>query len=125
MVAAALAVASVGTVVILRLEARAEVRRELRDQAGRLASRVETVQAPGALPAVARALRLEGAAILRIEPDGRLRGIPPAGVTLADLDPARLRAGRTVTGVAPAGSPSPPPPPSGPRPRSWWSSAVR
>ncbi|MEA2902259.1 MAG: two-component system, OmpR family, sensor kinase [Actinomycetota bacterium] len=102
-VAAALAVASVGTVVILRLEARAEVRRELREQAGRLASRVETVQAPGALPAVARALRLEGASILRIDPDGRLRGIPPAGVTLADLDPALLRDGRTVTGVAPGG----------------------
>ena len=69
----------------------------------RLASRVETVQAPGALPAVARALRLEGATVLRLDPDGRLRGVPPAGVTLADLDPARLRAGRTVTGVAPGG----------------------
>jgi two-component system sensor histidine kinase BaeS len=102
-VAAALAVASIGTVVILRLEARAQVRTELGDQAGRLASRVETVQAPGALAAVARALRLEGAAVLRLEPDGRLRGVPPAGITMDDLDPTRLRAGRTITGVAPGG----------------------
>jgi len=102
-VAAALAVASVGTVVILRFEARAAARTELRDQAVRLASRVETVQAPGALAAVARALRLEGAAVLRLEPGGRLRGTPPAGVTLADLDPARLAAGRAVSGVAPGG----------------------
>ena len=102
-VAAALAVASIGTFVILRLEARADARSELGDQAGRLASRVETVQAPGALAAVVRALRLEGAAVLRIDAEGRLRGTPPAGVGLADLDPVRLRAGRTVTGVAPGG----------------------
>ncbi len=102
-VAAALAVASIGTVVILRLEARADARRELRDQAVRLATRVETVQAPGALTAVTRALRLEGASVLRLEADGRLRGIPPAGVTLADLDPSPLAAGRTVTGVTPGG----------------------
>jgi two-component system sensor histidine kinase BaeS len=101
MVAAALAVASIGTVVILRVQARAQARTELRDQAVRLASRVETVQAPGALPAVTRALRLQGATILRLEPDGRLRGNPPAGVAVSDLDPAVLRAGRPVTGVAP------------------------
>ncbi|HEX7275824.1 MAG TPA: HAMP domain-containing sensor histidine kinase, partial [Acidimicrobiales bacterium] len=102
-VAAALAVASMGTLVILRLEARASVRVELREQAARLASRVETVQAPGALPAVIRALRLEGASVLRLEPGGRLRGVPPAGVTLADLNPTRLAAGRPVTGVAAGG----------------------
>jgi two-component system sensor histidine kinase BaeS len=102
-VAAALAVASIGTFVILRLEARADARSELGDQAGRLASRVETVQAPGALAAVARALRLEGASVLRIDAEGLLRGTPPAGVALADLDPVRLRAGQTVTGVRPGG----------------------
>lgn len=102
-VAAALVVASLGTVVVLRLEARAELRRELRAQATRLAARVETVQAPGALQTVARALRLEGASVLRLDPDGRLRGAPPPGVVLAELDPARLGAGRTVTGVTPRG----------------------
>ncbi|HVF13329.1 MAG TPA: HAMP domain-containing sensor histidine kinase, partial [Acidimicrobiales bacterium] len=102
-VAAALAVASIGTVVILRLQARTEARTELRDQAVRLASRVETVQAPGALQAVTRALRLEGADVLRLDDGGRLRGNAPPGVTLADLDPERLRAGRPVTGVGPGG----------------------
>ncbi len=102
-VAAALAVASGGTAVILRLEARGAARSELRDQAVRLASRVETVEAPGALQVVARALRLEGASILRLDGDGRLRGIPPAGVTLADLDGPRLAAGRPVTGLVPGG----------------------
>ncbi len=100
-VAAALAVASIGTVVILRLQARAEARTELRDQAVRLASRVETVEAPGALPVVTRALRLEGASVLRLGPDGRLRGNLPTGVGAGDLDPGRLRAGRPVTGVRP------------------------
>jgi len=103
MVAAALAVASIGTVVILRLEARAAARTELRDQAVRLAARVETVQAPGALQVVTRALRLEGANVLRLAEDGSLRGNPPSGVTLADLDSDRLRAGRPVTGVIPGG----------------------
>ncbi|MEA2687213.1 MAG: two-component system, OmpR family, sensor kinase [Actinomycetota bacterium] len=102
-VAAALAVASIGTVVILGLEARGRARTELRDQAVRLAARVETVEAPGALAAVTRALRLEGATVLRLERDGRLRGVMPAGVSVADLDAARLRAGRPVTGVAPGG----------------------
>ncbi len=102
-VAAALAVASIGTAVILRLEARAAVRSELGDQATRLATRVETVEAPGALPAVVRALRLEGASVLRLDPDGRLRGVPPPGVTLADLNTSRLAAGRPVTGVVPRG----------------------
>ena len=102
-VAAALAVASIGTVVILRLEARAAARTELRDQAVRLAARVETVQAPGALQVVTRALRLEGATVLRLDADGRLRGIPPAGVALADLDAPRLRSGRPVSGVIPRG----------------------
>ena len=102
-VAAALAVASIGTVVILRLEARGAARTELRDQAVRLASRVDTVEAPGALLAVTRALRLEGATVLRLEADGRLRGVMPAGVTAADLDVGRLRAGRPITGVAPGG----------------------
>ncbi len=102
-VAAALAVASIGTAAILRLEARAGARTELRDQAVRLASRVETVQAPGALPAVTRALRLEGAVVLRLDAQGRLRGTSPRGVTLADLDAGRLAAGRPVTGVGAGG----------------------
>jgi two-component system sensor histidine kinase BaeS len=102
-VAAALAVASVGTVVILRLEARVQARTELRDQAVRLASRVETVQAPGALQTVARALRLEGATLLRFDNDGRLRGVTPDGVEVEDLDLARLTNGQPVTGVGPGG----------------------
>ena len=102
-VAAALAVASVGSIVILRVEATNEARTELRDQAVRLASRVETVQAPGALPAVVRALRLEGAGVLRLDGDGRLRGSPPAGVSVDDLDAEALSAGSTVTGTGPGG----------------------
>jgi two-component system sensor histidine kinase BaeS len=102
-VAAALAVASIGTLVVLRLEARTRARADLRDQAIRLASRVETVEAPGALQIVVRALRLEGATVLRVDDDGRLRGVVPPGVDLTDLDPVRLRDGRPVSGVARGG----------------------
>jgi two-component system sensor histidine kinase BaeS len=102
-VAAALAVASIGTVVGLRLEARSRARSDLRDQAVRLASRVETVEAPGALQIVVRALRLEGATVLRLDDAGRLRGVAPAGVGMVDLDPVQLRAGRPITGVARGG----------------------
>ena len=97
-VAAALAVASVVTFVLVRVEARSQARTELRRQAVRLAAHVETLQAPGALTVVVRALRLEGAGVLRVGPDGSLRGQLPPGVLREDVDVAALLAGRPHTG---------------------------
>jgi len=99
MVAGALLVASLGTLLVFRLEAGAQARRDLGRQAERLAGEVEALEAPGAFGAVARALRLEGQAVVRIGPDGRVRGAVPSGLSAADLEPERLMADRTVTGV--------------------------
>ncbi len=97
-VAAALAVATVVTFVLVRVEAREQARTELRRQAVRLATQVESVQAPGALAAVVRALRLEGAGVLRVGPDAGLRGQLPPGVVRDDIDVDLLRAGKPLTG---------------------------
>ena len=99
MVAGALLVAGLGTLLVFRLEAGDQARRDLGRQAERLAAEVEALEAPGAFGPVARALRLEGQAVVRVGPDGRVRGPVPSGLTVADLDPEGLRADRTVTGV--------------------------
>ena len=57
-VTGALLLATVATLVVTRMEARNQVRRDLGDQAQRLARRIETVQRVG-LAAVQVALRLE------------------------------------------------------------------
>ena len=97
-VAAALAVATVATLGLVRLEAREQARTELRRQAVGLATRVESVQAPGALAVVVRALRLEGAGVLRVGADGGLRGQLPPGVLREDIDAGPLLVGRPLTG---------------------------
>jgi signal transduction histidine kinase len=98
-VAGALLVASLGTFVVSQRVARRDARDELGRQATRLAATVEETQSAQVLRAVGAALKLEGAAVLRFGPLGRTGDAPPPGVTLADLDLARLRAGKNLTGV--------------------------
>ena len=98
-VTGALLVATAGTLVLTRAEARAQSRRELGQQAERLARRIETVQRVG-LAAVQVALRLEDGAIVCLGPTcGPRPTTIPAGLTEADLDVERLRLGRVVTGT--------------------------
>ena len=97
-VAGALVFAVLGTTLLLRFSSRAETRRQLTRQAERIATGVETVQAPRVLNLVGRALRLEGQAVVRVGPAGRINGALPDGVGADDLDVAALRAGRTLTG---------------------------
>ena len=98
-VTGALLVATVATLLITRLEARAQARRELGDQALRLARRIETL--PGGLAAVRVALRLEDGAVVCLGPTcgGRGAAAIPAGMSVTDLDVERLGAGRVVTGT--------------------------
>lgn len=99
-VAGALLLTTVGTVVLLRLETRAEARSELRQEAERIALRLETFQREGVLPALVTARALEGATILRVMPGtGRLIGPLPDGLTAADLDIERLVGGDTQAGT--------------------------
>jgi two-component system OmpR family sensor kinase len=99
-VTGALLLATMATLVVTGMEARNQVRRDLGDQAERLARRIETVQRVG-LAAVQVALRLEEGAVVCVEGGCGARagaGIP-AGLTTADLDVARLRQDRVVTGT--------------------------
>nr|MDQ6928406.1 HAMP domain-containing histidine kinase [Actinomycetota bacterium] len=98
-VAGALLVASLGTLVLSQWVARRDAREELGRQAERLAETADDTQSAQVLRAVGAALKLEGAAVLRFGPAGRTTDTPPSGITLDDLDVGRLRTGKTVTGA--------------------------
>jgi two-component system sensor histidine kinase BaeS len=100
-VAATLLLAGVGTLVLARLGARQQTQHELRTQAKDIAASIENLDGQGQLRIVSnlrRALHLEGIAIIRYGPLGRTVDALPNGVTNADIDLARLRAGETLTG---------------------------
>src|SRR5215212_2753086 len=99
-VTGALLVATTATLVVTRIRARDQARRELGAQAERLARRIETVQRVG-LAAVQVALRLEEGAVVCLGPTcgPRAGATIPNGLTQADLDVERLRAGNVVTGT--------------------------
>jgi signal transduction histidine kinase len=99
-VTGALLLATVATLVVTRMEARAQVRQELGDQAQRLARRIETVQRVG-LAAVQVALRLEEGAVVCVEGTcgPRAGANIPAGLTADDLDAQTLREGKVVRGT--------------------------
>jgi len=97
-VAGTLFVATLGTLLVTRVEARAQARRDLGGQAQRLARRIETVQRAG-LASVQVALRLEDGAVLCFGSTCRAPGAVPPGLTQSDLHLDRLRAGHLVTGT--------------------------
>ncbi|MGI8809665.1 MAG: sensor histidine kinase [Acidimicrobiales bacterium] len=97
-VTGALLVATLGTLLVTRVEARNQTRRDLGDQAQRLARRIETV--PVGLAALRVALRLEDGAVVCLGPTCPARQADvPAGLTRDDLDVDRLRTGQVVTGT--------------------------
>jgi len=97
-VAGALLVATLGTLVVTRIKTRAQARQDLGGQAERLARRIETL--PVGLAAVRAALRLEDGAVVCFGPNCPVRQAAiPAGLTEADLRVDRLRAGHVVTGT--------------------------
>jgi signal transduction histidine kinase len=97
-VTGALLVATIGTLVVTRVEARVQARRDLGAQAQRLARRIETVQRVG-LATVQVALRLEDGGVLCFGQTCRAPGAIPAGLTETDLRLPRLQAGHLVTGT--------------------------
>ena len=102
LVAAALVVAGVGTLVLARAGARGETRRDLEDQATALAQVTDGLQQRPVLANLRRGLRLSGAELIVVPPVGLRRpGLPtrpPAvgGVTLTEADLEALRAGAAV-----------------------------
>ena len=97
-VVGALLVAGLGTLLLVRVGSRDETRRRLVDQADTIATRLDIAERPALLRAIASTLRLEDVGLVRFGPRGRTIDAPPAGVSLADLDFARLRAGETLAG---------------------------
>lgn len=98
-VAGALVVATLGTVLLLRVDVRYDTRRDLGRQARDLADRLEELQRPQVANALNGLLRLEDLRILCLGPPCRLAGLPPAGVDRNELDPDRLARGETITGT--------------------------
>ena len=98
-VAGALLVAGFGSFALLALQARNETVRDLRRQAQAVAATVEDVANVRNLRTVGAALKLEGERVMRFGPAGRTPDVPPAGVSVSDIDVTRLRAGETVSGV--------------------------
>ena len=107
-----LVLAALGTFVLARLEARAITERELRAQAEAIAELVTVPTAPpdgpGPTPRqrlgrIRQALELDDVELVVLDPADRVvegfGGRPPEGLTVADLEPDRLRAGETVSGV--------------------------
>ena len=99
-VAGALLVATVGTVLLLRYQARRDALADLRRQATAIAQRTEDIQRPQILTALNVVLRLEDLRLLCFGSGCRpvQQALPP-GVNRADLNVARLRAGATVSGI--------------------------
>lgn len=114
-VAGALVVAGLGTLVLVQASARREARDELAGQAAAVAEGVREVgltqaivarragQTPAVRPvlqAIRRALRLQGAELVRLAPTGEPLGALPAGVALDADGVATLLAGGVATGGA-------------------------
>ena len=100
-VAATLLFAGVGTLALARLGARDQTTRDLKAQAVDIASTIKTLDDQGQVRVLAnlrKALNLEGIAIIRVGPAGRTLDALPDGVEGGDLDIAKLRAGRVLTG---------------------------
>jgi two-component system sensor histidine kinase BaeS len=100
-VVATLLLAGLGTFVIGQARARRVTETELRRQAAALAEQAsedDTARAQRLLAALQLVLRLQDVGRVTIGPAGRVVGTPPAGVTVGDLDAARLMAGQVVSG---------------------------
>lgn len=101
-VALALVLAGTGTYVLLGRQADQTTETGLRAEAEGLSSLIDLARASkaGAVDQrrIVAGLRLDGISVVLLKPTGGLAGVPPEGVTEADLDPGALRAGQTVSG---------------------------
>ena len=98
MVAGALLLAGVGTLVLTQLGARQEARRDLEQQAVDVAISLQGTRRPAVTQALRRALRLQGAAVVAFGAGDIRTAALPAGVSDDDIDLEALRAGRVISG---------------------------
>jgi two-component system sensor histidine kinase BaeS len=99
-VALALVLSGVGTLLLVRRAARIEVRRDLVRQADELAVAAEDPVTFRSLAAASRALKLEGLSRVTFSRNGAvLDGDLPEGISIDDLRSGALRSGARVSGL--------------------------
>jgi signal transduction histidine kinase len=98
LVAGVLVVAGAGSLILTRNSARHQATKQLVTEAQALTSESDGAQPLVVLRAVRRVLRLTDARFVVVSADGMVTTPPPPGLTKADLDPAQLQAGDTVSG---------------------------
>jgi len=104
-VEAALLLTGAGTLLLGTVRAREITRNDLKQQVTALASGLDTLSSdagqkprPALLNVVARALKLDGVAVLFVNDAGKVTGQPPAGISLEQLRVDQLTAGTVVSG---------------------------
>jgi two-component system sensor histidine kinase BaeS len=100
LMAATLLAAGVGTLLVTRRAARNDATRQLLVEATTFAGASNRLQTPRLLRVVDEVLRPEKGRIITITASGNIPTQLPAGLTAAELDPAKLLAGEDVTGMA-------------------------
>ncbi len=98
-VAAALAVAGLGTQLLVRRATLEDARKDVALQARQVAAATEDLRRPATFAVLRQALRLKGAGVVRFGAGGRLLTELPAGVAAQDLRRADLALGNTVSGI--------------------------
>ncbi len=100
LVALVLVIAGAGSLLLTRASARHQATVQLVSQAKSLTSADSTsgVQSLATLRAVRRVLKLEDAVVVRVDVAGRVLSALPSGLSVAQLQPAELLAGHSVSG---------------------------
>jgi methyl-accepting chemotaxis protein len=101
-VAGALVVAGLGSLLLVQRADANQTRSQLLQQAEAIAARADEAARPGALNLLRSAARLASAEIVGVRPDGALVGgtALPRGVTLTDLDASALLDHQTVSATS-------------------------
>jgi len=107
----ALVVTGLGTLVLTLYASRQATQRDLERQAQTIAQATAEVRRQQTVAVLRRVLKLNGAAIVAVGPAGAVVGVLPPGLSPADVRPADLLLGATVSGnrgrLAYAAAPSP------------------
>ena len=98
LVAVVLVIAGVGSLLLTRNSARHQATVQLVSEAQSLTSRYSGLESPAVLRVARRVLVLEDALVVRVNAAGRVVTALPSDLSAAQLEPAQLLAGQTVSG---------------------------
>ena len=98
LVAVVLVIAGVGSLVLTRNAARNQAQQQLISEANSLTSAADSARSVAVLSVVRRTLKLEDAAVIRINRAGNVVTPLPEGVTAQDIDVEAVQAGQATSG---------------------------